>query len=407
MICQFSPEGLDAESYLNYKSRFFETFSKLAPKTYWTVKEISCLPGIMSQANHEDLLSATNTLLEAGTTVVNAYPRDKRIQRYFDLPADLHELTLKAGQRPYRFHTARPDFVIDRDMLPRFCEINCRFPANGIMASFQLNKASSAVYGVRDPISLDQEMILGPDDGGILALVQKSEIGDEIWDLVEGRPLVTVNPGGLRQADGRIYVGRHPVSKIITELDRSELLDLTPEVRDQIVCDPILLNDMRGQLLIHDKRILAVLWDQQIMGDLMDETKYRQLRPYLIPSFRADDGKIRAALLDQPDDWILKPASGGRGVGSLVGRTAHRDDWLQAIDNGRFFIAQRFIDQSQFDIVYGVEENRLCSRPMTVVGCVPALFGKALGAGILRASNEQIVNVSGGRAIMFGCCLAA
>lgn len=406
MIRQLRPSGLRATTYKHHEAAFEAALCQIAPRTYWRAWRLSFLPGLMSQATYWALLYATNLMLEAGKAVVDAYPRDQRIQQIFDLSTELHELALKAGQQPFRFHMARPDFLIDRDMQPRFCEINCRFPANGIMNSFQLSKAGSENYGVRVPFALDAEMMLGPDDG-LLALVQVSEIGDEIWDLVAGRPLITVHPGGLSEVNGKIYSGRHPISKIITELDRCELLQFAPEVCNQLVGNSTLLNDMRGQLLIHDKRLLAVLWDEQLMCELMEATRYRQLKPHLIPSYRADDDAIRAALFESPQHWILKPASGGRGRGTLVGQVTHPEVWRRAIDHGRSFVAQKFIEQPQFEIICGIENKDFLRRSMTVVGCVPTLFGKALGAGLLRASNELLVNVSDGRAIMFGCCLEA
>ena len=94
-----------------------------------------------------------------------------------------------------------------------------------------------------------------------------------------------MKPQELRCENGKIIYQDRVLDQFIFEMDREELRKFEPEVLRQLVLQAKYFNDIRTLILVHDKRILAVLWDEDIMRDYLSAEEYDLLRPWLIPSF--------------------------------------------------------------------------------------------------------------------------
>ena len=139
------------------------------------------------------------------------------------------------------------------------------------------------------------------------------------------------------------------MDQFILEMDREELRKFEPEVLRQLVLQGTYFNDIRTLILVHDKRILAVLWDEDIMRDYLSAAEYDLLRPWLIPSFVIRNENEIETWLHGPQNLILKLNSGGRGIGAYVKNACTPDEWKSVLRNQwKNYLIQHFVDQQEY-----------------------------------------------------------
>ena len=164
---------------------------------------------------------------------------------------------------------------------------------------------------------------------------------------------------------------------------------------EKLIQQNLYFNDIRTLILIHDKRVLAVMYDAQIMNDYLDEEEYSFLRKYLIPSFVITDADACDSFIHGEQNLILKLNSGGRGIGAYVKNDCTIKEWEIIVrENWRNFLIQHFVEQKEFIDT----ENH---RRIHLVGMLLCKDNKTYGAGLFRGSDESIVNVHQGRALIY------
>jgi hypothetical protein len=183
------------------------------------------------------------------------------------------------------------------------------------------------------------------------------------------------------------------------------------------------LNDIRTVLIAHDKRLLAVLGDGEIMGEYLPKEAVQLLQRHIVPSFIVGFGLHAGTVAEaraHRSDWLLKPSDGGKGIGIVFGRDCPSDEeWHALLDDNsprsaspssassfsssvpHRFILQRVVEQRIFPI-RTASKTSLVAEPMLVVGLLHCINDRFYGPGIFRASNptNPIVNLSGGKGVL-------
>lgn len=348
-------------------------------------------------------------LNKALTAVVNAYFKDERIRAIYGLDATLEQILQIASERPYATGLYRPDLVIDHTGQPRICEIGARYPINGWMLSYYLNLTCSEadivdpeiaipVPGIGDFIDTLYDFF---DAATPLALVHDNEKGTEVYNLLaefekKGKRYIDVSPANVSVKDGRIYAADTEVTDVILEMDREELRKFDPAVLAHIIRYGNYINDVRTLILVHDKRILAVLYDAAIMADHLQAADYVFLRQFLIPTFPLNSEARRAEMITSPKNWLVKETSGGRGIGIYIKNETTPEAWADIVNNEwRRYMVQEYVDQPFFDLEGTINE------PMNIVGMLLCYNDRSFGPGLCRGSSANIVNAHCGRAAIF------
>ena len=342
--------------------------------------------------------------------VVTSYFSDERIRAVYRFDKEMEDILKIASDMPYKVGLCRPDLVFDVNGQARICEIGARYPFNGSMISYYLNRAlsypgamDSDEYDTVGNISYLVDDLLGHfDHSQPLVMLHKNEKGTEIFNIFrefrkKGLETLKATPSDLRADNGFLTLNGLPVSQIILEMDREELRNFSPEELNLIIRKCNCLNDVRTLILVHDKRILAVLYDQGIMHDYLSVDDYNYLRSFLIPTFSLVSAERRKEIIASPLNWILKQNSGGRGIGIYLSENYTPDEWAKIIsDNWQDYMAQEYVIQRQFS--FPVNNT---AQAINLVGVFFGFNGHTYGPGAFRGSSESIVNVHEGRGLNY------
>lgn len=350
------------------------------------------------------------------------------------------------------------------------CEINARFPFNGFYSSAALGRCAKAqakaaghehgMHGVEGLEEIPEAFARFFDGTQPLGIVKGQEKGGGVHIFKRAMDLVTprassadaphldgggsasertlegaeeveqeskvrwvrpedlcVDPstGGLRDAHG-------PLPQLSLELKQAELAALPEDVL-MALCKhhndhnssnhqhSRVLNDLRTVALVHDKRLLAVLGDVELMqreeylGSRADAEflASRIVRTLVVEAVLEGDTAlpVEAPELERifgagKDAWLLKPNLAGKGFGVLLGRNCSEDEWRTALHDPthRQWVLQPVCEQAQFQIA--AQDG--ARHAMHVVGLLHNLGGKFFGPGIFRAdaTKQDIVNVANG-----------
>jgi len=194
---------------------------------------------------------------------------------------------------------------------------------------------------------------------------------------------------------GQLYTGDQAVDRCILEMDRTELPLLPVEVLKHLIGTGSYFNDVRTLILVHDKRVLAVLWDEAIMRDLLAPDDLSLLRSFLIPSWTIATGDECEALLARPEDMIAKRSSGGRGIDTVVRSVCGEAAWRQRV------LSQWARDMYQPYLAQRVFHSPDDGAPIRLVGMQLCRDSVSYGAGVFRGSRATIINVHGNRGRVF------
>jgi glutathionylspermidine synthase len=342
--------------------------------------------------------------------VVNAFFDDVRIRNIIKLSEPHLALLQQCCHSPYQVGSFRPDILLDQTGQWRICEINARFPMNGYLASYYVNRTLSQLPYL--PTHLQPISAIEPildtlldyfKDAKTITHIKEREKGADIFfflkELQKRGLAVTDCPlNQTKLQDGIIYANGEPITHAIFELEKDEWLGISPEMLSAWTNKNIFsLNEIRTQLLTHDKRMLAVLSNSEIMSDYLEFADRQFLQKYLIPTYSAADKSIFQQLRNEPQQWILKRNSSGRGIGILVGKECSLESWQAALDHeADDFTAQPYLQQQSVTIPY-FKNTSLTNTSMHLVGILPCLNGVLFGPGFFRVSQESIINLYGGR----------
>lgn len=351
-------------------------------------------------------------LNKALSSVVNAYFEDERIRAIYNFDERLNHILSVAQAQPYQVGMYRPDFLQAEDGSIKICEIGARYPINGWMISYYLN-----VIAEHSKLPLLEAV---PDQRGFIdtifgrfntnepiVLVHEKEKGTEVFYLLDefskqGLDYISASPAQLSCSNGEILLHGKPVGQFILEMDREELRNFDPEVLKLIITKGNYFNDVRTLILVHDKRILAVLYNEEIMKNYLSDEEYLFLRSFLIPTFALHTTEKRDEVSNSALNWVLKRNSGGRGIDMYVKSDCEATFWTDIIvKQWPEYMVQQYVPQRWFNYGSGSEKTLI-----NLVGMLLCYNNRSFGPGLFRGSAESVVNVHQGRGVIFPAMLS-
>jgi hypothetical protein len=400
----------DAKTYREHQAELMAALNGRVGDFSWYAERISPYPLLCDAADLQRFSRLRFVLHQALLDLVNAYDTDERLSAIIRLSPPHRALLARAQRRPYEVGSFRPDLLLDGNGMWRVCEINARFPVNGYMSSYYIHQATASMVTLYNrlarPLS-GQDAILEAiadrfDAAKPIRILRDKEKGMDTHLLVpalrrRGMWVEVCPPSALAVRDEVIYHGDTAVEQFILELERDELLAMDAGLFDALSACPSYFNDLRTLLLVHDKRMLAVLSDAGIMADYIHNAADRELlAQHILPTYTADDPRIAGELRREPHNWVLKRNSSGRGIGMLIGPECDPGEWRRVLDQeADDYTAQRYLAQQMLDVIT-LENGELVEKPMQVVGMLPGFDAALYGPGFFRAGPPGIVNVHGG-----------
>lgn len=373
---------------------------------------VSNLPVLVKESDLVESQRLCEVLHRALVQIVHHYFSDERIRNIYQLDTELEAILEIAQKYPYKVGMYRPDFVIDVNGQKKICEIGCRYPFNGWMFSYYLNEIVAtlipAVHNHWFPVPglndfLD-DYVRTLDHAEPLFWIHDQEKGTEINYLfreLNKRNIAAqaVTSSDVRVVADQLFVGERQAQQFILEMDREELKRLDGAVLKLLIESGKCINDVRTLILVHDKRVLAVLYNEEIMSDYLSEADYAFLKPFLIPSFIVDTEQKRTDIINSAENWVLKNNSGGRGIGMYVKDDCEPDWWKRFVENEwQQYMVQAYVDQEFFELLY--ERKR---KQINIVGLFLCQDDRCYGPGIFRGSTEKVINMHQGRGVILPC----
>jgi hypothetical protein len=302
---------------------------------------------------HKLLLQALQALLQQESTA-----------DFLQISGKARDQLRQAARIPLQLGCLRPDFLVDSQGRPWICEINARFPVNGFLLSAtlsdQFGRALPAYSCACDGNRIRHHLQLPAGS----FIVKRREPGWDIHQLSldQQAPIVADLPTAA--------------SQLVLELHQDELLEL-PSLPTQPY-----FNDVRSQWLGHDKRLLELLGQPQVLEPWLG-AQAPTLSQAIVPTRSL--GSVR----NVSQSGVLKPNRSGKGEGLVWGRDLSPEQWQDRLDQA----PSEWVVQSEI-------ESRLLGQEY-LVGTLLSKDQVSLGLGIFRASPQPVVNVSGGGRVLY------
>lgn len=368
-------------------------------------EQLAATPVLITPAYLARLDRLNQLLDKALRAIVEHYSDDPRIRAVYALPEPMEAILRLARGAPYRVGWYRPDLVHDANGGPRVCEIGARYPLNGWMVSERAaqalapHAAATGLGAVTGHGFLDA-LCSQYRPGETVAMLHAGEAGTEIFLLAEalrerGIGFASVSPAAIGLEGGRLCAAGRTIDHAILEMDRSELPLISGEVLRHLIDTGRYFNDVRTLILVHDKRVLAVLWDDAIRQDLLGADEAEELRAFLIPSWTITEAGGCEALFARGEDMIAKRSSGGRGIDALVRRECGEAAWRARVERDwPRDMYQHYLPQRDF----GAPGD---ARATHLIGLQLCRDATSYGPGIFRGSSASVINLHGDRGLIY------
>lgn len=373
----------------------------------WYCKSFNPYPMVLSVDELEHQIRLQGCVFLAIQNIVEKYFEDHRLQQMLQLPESALAILRKTRKIPYRIGSYRTDFLHHEDGSIKICEINARFPTNGYFITHYINNVvpqltyiNSNVHRI-SPLDHVPSIFIERFGADAKIIILKERESD--WDIVFFKHEL-----GLRKIlwEARTLAEFETKSNfggLAIELHQDELLQNDSRLFSEKCLETPHLNDLRTIFLVHDKRLLAVFHNDEIMADYLNDDDRKFLKDNVVESYlvRGLKNKKDEAYRNK-NDWVLKPNLLGKGEGILFGHTMSLIAWRAALEDPTHqdYVLQRFIKQKKFPICMR-SGDEVATQELNVVGTLLCFDDQFLGPGIYRAGKGDIVNVAGGGTILF------
>lgn len=316
--------------------------------------------------------------------IVEYDKKSKEIVSYYDLDS-------------VRIGFYRPDFLIPEVGEIKICELGCRYYeaywGHGYPEYImeKRNRCSNANGG-------DKRIIQRVMDGAYnwwtgldksLAVLQGS---DREGDIRFYRPYfqkmgVNIHSIYLDTLDEHLHLLRE--GPILNAFSQEELQGLSSSQLKAIV-ESDCLNPLTTVILLHDKRFLAVLYDDDFRRAALGETEADFMASFLIPTYtRKQSPAIWQDARLNKNNYILKPKLLGKSEGIVPGPLVSEKEWNRKFESQEIesMVLQTFIHQRKFGAsIDGKSYNDYGT------GMLLCMENDLYGLGQFRMSSCEVIN---------------
>ncbi len=400
------------DDYLHKDKRIQEQFLKIHKKFMSCLEKqsrftrrygfVHSLPVVHREEDSTRYKQVYSALMSGVCRVVQSYYEDKDVQKVMSLPENLRSI-ISAFNGKYTPGLLRPDFLIDSDLQPKFCEINARFPFNGYFISYHANNALKKVQKllkVRALDELDNFPCMLERLYGNVSVIKEAEPDYDIVFFCEKTERNSFNvqyirPSKLSVSDGKLFYGRKKLETIVLELQQWEIAKHFTEEHALALKNHAHVNDLRTILIAHDKRLFDLLYDSKTARRYLNGDEKKLLEPYLIETHAANKNKkILGRAACEKDSWVLKPALKGKGQQLYIGSEMTQDSWKIACKEAEKepFVVQRRVEEHNFSLY--VPHLGIVKMPLVVT--LLGVDKEFVSQGIYRGKFYDLTNISDG-----------
>lgn len=251
----------------------------------------------------------------------------------------------------------RPDFVVNTSGGVQICELGARYYeaywGHGI-PEYIMEKRCRCKNDVGGKRVTEEVMAKAQAWWGSLDRLTILKGRDREGDIRFYRPffekigveLVYIYPDSLAENLHRLQEG-----PVLNSFSQMELEALSPKEVEAIVASNC-LNPLSTVMLLHDKRFLAVLWDDHFRQEALTAEESAFLKKFLIPTYtRKQCPEVWDEARRNKDGFILKPQLLGKSEGIVPGPLVDDETWAGAFEDKAIqdMVLQPWIDQKIFN----------------------------------------------------------
>jgi len=306
----------------------------------------------------ESLKTLSKLLNELFVKIVYNYIRDYSLQKIIQLDKKLLEILYMCEGTPYELGMYALNFVYDASGQPKINQVHSSSPIEGWLTSHYLN---SSIYKLSNT-SNQKWRSVACDQNIISDISNRYDCDDPIFFITTGNDspeakilkkelkrfnfeIISTSPNELKLEDRQIIAKGKVGRQFYLNLDREELKMFDSAVLRAIIASGRCINDVRTTILIHDKRLFAILFSEEIIASYMDQEEYKFLKPFLIPTFTLSSQQDQDFLLNSTEKWILMHCYSNYLV--VVNGEKDTRDWAK-IKDWENYIVQPYFEHKSF-----------------------------------------------------------
>ena len=290
----------------------------------------------------------------------------------------------------------RPDFLMDHSGAIKLCELGCRYYeaywGHGI-SEFIMEKRNRCKNSYKNK-RITEHVMDGMYNwlGGLEKNLVVLQGRDRELDIRFYRPYFEqtgtkihyVYPDTLDQ--NLTLLEHYPVLSAFSQM---ELENLSKEGLSAITKSNC-LNPLSTIFLFHDKRFLAVLWDQDFREEALGVEDAAFMKRFLIPSYSLQTNTdVWQKALNNKNKFILKPYLLGKSEGIIPGPLVSEKEWRAAFKGENFdqMMLQEWVEQKPFE--GSIDGKKFKDYGTGILLCVE---DELHGLGQFRMSSCKVIN---------------
>lgn len=324
-------------------------------------------------------------------------PRYEKYEHIIEYSAKSKEIVSHYDLETVRIGFYRPDFLIPESGEIKICELGCRYyeaywghgypeyimekrnrctNANGGDKRI-IERVMDGAYRWWDGLDRSLTVLQGRDREGDIRFYRP-------YFQKMGTKLHTIYPDTL---DEQLHVLQD--GPVLSAFSQMELEELNTAQLNAIASSDC-LNPLSTVMLLHDKRFLAVLYDDDFRRDALGQEEADFVAPFLIPTFtRKQDPSVWQDAYDHKNGYILKPQLLGKSEGIVPGPLVSEEDWKRVFDSGEVetMVLQQFVKQRKFQA--SIDGKSFEDYGTGILLC---LEDELQGLGQFRMSSCEVIN---------------
>ena len=317
------------------------------------------------------------------------------------IPYDGHVLRLLAMEKEggrYRPGTARIDYIISEEGRIGICEITSRFFGNGYFLSFFADKRGRELgkkAGLESEDERMEEMLSVfasyAESYNRICVLSSKDRSDSIRLYVPfykalGKEVRIIPAEDIeKEAEAGTLDG----TLIFSALNQTDLLSLSDETVKKILAAEH-RNDLRSVFLTHDKRVLSLIWLDEVTERIFTGAEAAYLREHVIRTwlYGQDEARWEDARKNK-DSYIVKHRCLGKSEKVYAGILTSDEEWEKLFAEGavREMILQPFVRQRAVENIW--EEKTYTEY---IAGTILMLDDSYYGTGLFRSSSLPVLN---------------
>lgn len=310
----------------------------------------------------------------------------------------LRFLELQEEQGPYHPGAARIDYLIGEDRHIQVCECTSRFFGNGYFTSFFADKRGRMLAEEHNLELTDDRMermlehFARYAEGYDKVCLLKGSNRLSAWKLFMpfyealGKKTEVIE---VKDAEEEARRGTLDGTCLLGTFNQQDLFSCSDDTIKRFVEDHY-QNDLRSVFLAHDKRVLSLLFDDEVTDRFMNQEETAFLRDHVVTSWLYQGHEdLWEDAEENKDKYILKHPCLGSSQMVYAGCMTSDEEWKSLFADGtaREMVLQPFIKQRS-------EMNRWEGQDFReyITGTILMLEDDYYGTGIFRTSSLEVLN---------------